>query len=181
MKAIHSLFAALVVAGIGATALAATEAEHESHHPAGVTPSWVSPPIPSRGGANVQSMNDQMKKMHEMHSKMMAATTPEARQALMAEHMKTMQEGMSMMNMMAPGNGAGMGAPGSMAGMTGAQSGAKNDRTKDGEAQGAASGKSAEGAANPLVARQQMMEQRMDMMQSMMQMMMDRMSTDPQK
>jgi hypothetical protein len=39
----------------------------------------------------------QMKRMQEMHQKMMAAKTPEERQALMAEHMKAMQGGMSMM------------------------------------------------------------------------------------
>ena len=32
-----------------------------------------------------------------MHEKMVAAKTPEERQALMAEHMKLMQKGMSMM------------------------------------------------------------------------------------
>ena len=42
-------------------------------------------------------MANQMKAMQEMHDKMMAAKTPEERSALMAEHMKTMHEGMGMM------------------------------------------------------------------------------------
>ena len=45
-----------------------------------------------------------MKMMQEMHQKMMAAKTPQERQALMAEHMKAMQDGLSMMcEMGAPG------------------------------------------------------------------------------
>ena len=51
-------------------------------------------------------MANQMKAMQEMHDKMMAAKTPEERSALMAEHMKSMQEGMDMMKGM-----GGMGGP----------------------------------------------------------------------
>ena len=54
-------------------------------------------------------MANQMKAMQEMHDKMMAAKTPEERSALMAEHMKTMQEGMGMMKGM--GGMGGMGGP----------------------------------------------------------------------
>ena len=43
------------------------------------------------------AMQAQSKTMHEMHAKMMNAKTPEARQALMAEHMRAMQGGMDMM------------------------------------------------------------------------------------
>ena len=53
-------------------------------------------------------MTNQMGAMQEMHDKMMAAKTPEERSALMADHMKTMQEGMGMMK--------GMGGMGGMAG-----------------------------------------------------------------
>ena len=53
-------------------------------------------------------MANQMKAMQEMHAKMMATKTPEERSALMAEHMKTMQDGMDMMK--------GMGGMGGMAG-----------------------------------------------------------------
>ena len=44
-------------------------------------------------------MDNKMKAMAEMHQKMMAAKTPEENKALMAEHMKTMQEGMKAMGM----------------------------------------------------------------------------------
>ena len=41
-----------------------------------------------------------MKQMQAMHEKMMAATTPEERAALMDQQMKSMQNGMHMMDMM---------------------------------------------------------------------------------
>ena len=56
-----------------------------------------------------------MKAMQDMHQKMMGAKTPEQRQALMADHMKAMQDGMVMMKdmqgmqgMAAMGDGKGM-------------------------------------------------------------------------
>ena len=58
-------------------------------------------------------MDTQTKSMQAMHEKMMAAKTPEERNALMAEHMKSMQDGMKMMDGMAS---AGMK---SMSGMSG--------------------------------------------------------------
>ena len=61
-------------------------------------------------------MDMQMKSMREMHEKMMAAKTPEERQALMADHMKAMHDGMAMMGQMkAPGDkGGGMPIHGDM-------------------------------------------------------------------
>ena len=97
------------------------------------------------------AMDKQMKAMREMHEKMANAKTPEDRNTLMADQMKTMQDGMSMMMMMMMGN-TGMG------GMQGQKSLPGN-----------------------LNEHQQMMEKRMDMMQSMMQMMMDQMPATPAK
>ena len=59
-------------------------------------------------------MDTQIKSMQAMHDKMMSAKTPEERSKLMAEHMKSMQDGMKMME--------GMSSPG-MAGMQGMQGG----------------------------------------------------------
>lgn len=42
-------------------------------------------------------MDAQMKTMRDMHEKMMAAKTPEERNAMMAAHMKSMKDGMAMM------------------------------------------------------------------------------------
>ncbi len=63
-------------------------------------------------------MDAQMKAMQAMHDKMMNAKTPEERSKLMAEHMKTMQDGMAMMEGM---SGAGMGGMKGMAGDMGAR------------------------------------------------------------
>ena len=90
-------------------------------------------------------MDTQIKSMQAMHDKMMSAKTPEERSKLMAEHMKSMQDGMKMME--------GMASPG-MAGM-----------------QGGMSGMSGMGGMG---AHHAMMEKRMAMMQTMMKMMMDR-------
>ena len=105
---------------------------------------------PMQGGA------DQMKAMQQMHEQMVAAKTPDERNALMAEHMKLMQSGMNMMGSM--GSMGGMGSMGSMGSM----------------GAGATAGNPAD-----MAARQGMLEHRMDMMQSMMQMMMDRMPSTP--
>ena len=59
--------------------------------------------MPGKASPDMAGMDTQMKAMREMHDKMMAAKTPEERNALMAEHMKTMQEGMTMMNGTSPG------------------------------------------------------------------------------
>ena len=43
------------------------------------------------------AMQAQTKTMHDMHTRMMNAKTPEERQAMMAKHLKAMQGGMGMM------------------------------------------------------------------------------------
>ena len=94
-------------------ALAQSDKDHAAHHPAGAS----SAVAPSKAPTPAQ-MDMQMKAMQEMHDKMMAAKTPEERQALMSEHMKTMHDGMAMMSQMhADGSakaGAGMGGGMSM-------------------------------------------------------------------
>ncbi len=69
------------------------------------------------GTAAMPGYADQMKAMQAMHDKMVAAKTPEERNALMAEQMKLMQSGMGMMGRMGPGAMAGK--PGDMAGRQG--------------------------------------------------------------
>jgi hypothetical protein len=46
---------------------------------------------------SMAAMDPRMKTMQEMHQKMKDAKTPADRQALMADHMKAMQDGMAMM------------------------------------------------------------------------------------
>ena len=74
--------------------------EHAGHHPE------------TGAAAPMADMEPRMKAMQEMHQKMMSAKTVEERNALMADHMKAMQGGMSMMK----GTG-GMAGKGSMEGM----------------------------------------------------------------
>lgn len=122
----------------GAGPMSAARAQaHASHHPA--------------AAATPAVMADRMKTMQAMRDKMMNASTPAERQALMDEHMKSMQEGMATMNRMHGMKG--MGNMQDTQGMSGMKDMPMMDMNK----------------------RHQMMEMRMDMMQTMMEMMMQRM------
>ena len=128
----------LITLPIGASAATPPKAEdHAAHHPE------------ASASAPTAAVNAPMKAMHDMRDKMMNAKTPEERQALMAEHMKVMQDSMQTLK--------GMGGMSGMDGM------------------GSISGKDP-GKAMPLEMEKhrQLMEQRMDMMQMMMEMMMQR-------
>jgi hypothetical protein len=61
-------------------------------------------------------MDEHMKGMRGMHDRMMRAKTPDERNALMAEHMKLMQDGMAMMGGMGGMSGMQGSGPGSTAG-----------------------------------------------------------------
>lgn len=112
----RNLIALALTAALGAgasaqtTAPAATDKDHTAHHPAAAAK--PSPkPVGAAPAAPANPMGGMMKSMQAMHEKMRAAQTPEERQALMAEHMKLMQDGMAMMSQMrGTGGGAGMGA-----------------------------------------------------------------------
>jgi hypothetical protein len=85
---------------LAATALTLTisASAEDVHHPEGAAsaPS-TAPTAKAAPGPSPSALQNQMKAMQAMHDKMIAAKTPEERSALMAEHMKTMQDGMSMM------------------------------------------------------------------------------------
>lgn len=79
--------------------------QHVDHHP-GSTASATAPSVgeaKDRTVPDMAMMDKHMKAMQAMHEKMARAKTPAEREALMAQHMKLMQEGMSMMGGMAPG------------------------------------------------------------------------------
>jgi hypothetical protein len=65
---------------------------------------------------HMAKMDAQMKTMRDMHQKMMGAKTPQERDKLMAEHMKSMKDGMAMMG---GKSAAGMGDMKGMQGMSG--------------------------------------------------------------
>jgi len=80
----------------------------EAHHPQAAAKAENTAPSKAAAKMSMDKMDKQMMAMQEMHEKMMSAKTPEERNALMADHMKTMQDGMAMMG--------GMGAEGKMKG-----------------------------------------------------------------
>ena len=83
----------------------------EAHHPKAAASAAKAPKAAPGNVAAKESMvkmDDKMKAMREMHEKMMNAKTPEEHEALMAEHMKTMMGGMSMMGGMGGAGKAGM-------------------------------------------------------------------------
>jgi hypothetical protein len=142
MKAIRTL-AALTLAAF-ASACASPGATDAASAPT------MSPDL-SHGGAPISmtAMEPRMKAMKDMHQKMMAARSPAERQALMADHMKAMQEGMAMMKE----------THGGMQGMGGM------DHRK--------------GMSVGMAQRHRMMTDHMAMMQMMMDMMMQRMPASP--
>lgn len=101
MKTVQLLSLAFATS-LGTSGWAAQPDQHPGHHAAGAASSAASKPMPGKAGADMAKMDTQTKAMRQMHDKMMAAKTPEERNALMAEHMKTMQDGMTMMNGAAP-------------------------------------------------------------------------------
>ncbi|MGE5116845.1 MAG: hypothetical protein ACM3N6_10195 [Betaproteobacteria bacterium] len=102
MKSIALAATVALALGGCASTMSGGEEDHASHHP---QEAGAAAPSPER-------VDMHMKTMQDMHQKMMAAKTPEERQALMAEHMKAMQGDMSMMCQMGSGGGMGMGMQG---------------------------------------------------------------------
>ncbi len=105
MKLATSLAIAIAIAITGAQTWAASHGH--VHPPAGAASAPTAKSMPSKSNPAMAGMDTQMKSMQEMRNKMMAAKTPEERSALMAEHMKTMKEGMAMMSGMSSGGMAG--------------------------------------------------------------------------
>jgi predicted glycosyltransferase len=103
MNRVHLLSLAVTFSFLGMSAWAAPKDEHTGHHPAGSAPTTTSKQAPAKKAPSMAKMDAQTYAMRDMHEKMMATKTPEERSALMAEHMKTMQDGMSMMNEMPAG------------------------------------------------------------------------------
>ncbi len=109
MKTVSTISLALALVAAASPNWAAQHDQQKAHHPAGSAP--MSKAMPGKTTPEMARMANHMKAMQEMHDKMMAAKTPEERNALMAEHMKTMQEGMAAMKS--------MGGMGGMSGMNG--------------------------------------------------------------
>jgi hypothetical protein len=97
----RSVFVLAFAAALSTGVLAQSDKEHAAHHPEGVSApaaKATTKAAPKAATPAPAQIDMQMRSMQEMHDKMMAAKTPEERQALMAEHMKSMQGGMAMMS-----------------------------------------------------------------------------------
>ena len=108
---------AVTAATFSLAGLAQAPARHGAHHPQAAASAAGGMSMAGQADA-MAHMDEQMKAMHEMHEKMMQAGTPEERSALMADHMKAMQDGMAMMGtdgMAMMGKGAMKGKAGNMA------------------------------------------------------------------
>ena len=108
MKLVRPLLIAAALIAMSAPNWATQHDLHKGHHPAASVAAATAKPMPDKTTPEMAQMANQMKAMQEMHNKMMAAKTPEERNALMADHMKSMQDGMGMMK--------GMGGMGAMSG-----------------------------------------------------------------
>ena len=108
MKLVRPFTLALALVTVGAPTWAAQDDQHKAHHPAGSASAPASKGMSAKPGMQIALMDNQMKAMGAMHDKMMAAKTPEERNALMAEHMQAMQDGMTMMNGMSVRDMTGM-------------------------------------------------------------------------
>jgi TolA-binding protein len=100
MKLARSLSAALSLALVtgAATTWAAQPDPHKPHHSAGTASAAAVKAMPGKPSLQIAQMDTQMKAMDAVHEKMLAAKTPEERNALMSEHTQIMQDGMTMMN-----------------------------------------------------------------------------------
>jgi hypothetical protein len=86
-----------------ASAISQDKVDHKAHHPesaSAVTKSQSAITTPVTVKESIKQMDEQIKMMRDMHNKMANAKTSEERIALMANHMKAMQDGMAMMGNM---------------------------------------------------------------------------------
>lgn len=98
MNASKPLALAMLIGMATFSASAQTAAEHAQHHPDGAAaPSQAAPATPEQ---QMSAMDKQLQLMRDMSRKLADAKTPQERQAVMAEHQKTMQDSMKMMGQM---------------------------------------------------------------------------------
>jgi len=158
-----------VVAALSAHLQAQTSGDHAQHRSEGATsaPTQTTPTAPDQA---LPAMDKQLQLMRDISRKLADAKTAQERQALMAEHHKTMQDSMKLMNEMTRMPAGGMGGPAMHASSTTPQSAAAAGNTPPTSGMGSP-------MMGQMMQRHAMMEKRMEMMQAMMQMMMDRMPT----
>ena len=87
MKLVRPLSPALALFAVAAPNWAAQQDPHKAHHPAGSASAAASKSMTGKTTPDMARMDNQMGAMQAMHDKMMAAKTPEERNALMADHL----------------------------------------------------------------------------------------------
>jgi len=166
-----------IAALITAVALALPAWADDTHHPEKAAAAKSAPGAATTGqlAQSLPKMRGNVKKMQAQLERIAKASTDEARQRAIAEHMQTMLENMQMARGM---QAQAMGCPmmdGAMMGK-GMMHGEGGMMGKGGMGMMGSSAP-ADGAADPL----QQMERRMEMMQEMMKTMMERMPAAPAK
>ena len=114
MKFLRPLLLSSMCLVFATLSFAQEKEDHSAHHPsasasassAASAAAAAKPASKPAAGMSKDGMAGMEAKMKTMHDKMMAAKTADERKALMAEHMKTMQDGMVMMNDMKKSDGA---------------------------------------------------------------------------
>lgn len=84
MKFAHILSLALALTTMGSPTWAANDVQHPGHHPDGAAEAAKAKPVPGKSKSDMARMDMQTKAMRQMHDKVMAAKTPEERNALPA-------------------------------------------------------------------------------------------------
>lgn len=100
---IRNTLIGLCVAAASLSVLAQNTDEHKEIHSEQIAPLAATVKMETDKAMNANkmaAMDQQIVDMHAMHEKMVAAKTPEERKTLMAQHMKLMQGGMTMMKSM---------------------------------------------------------------------------------
>ena len=101
MKSVLSLAFALIIAVTASLSMADEVTSHDTHHPDTAASKSATQ---KKSTVPMENLDAQIKTMRDMREKMLSAKTPGERNALMSEHLKTMQEGMSMMSGMMGSN-----------------------------------------------------------------------------
>ncbi len=118
-----SIYAFIAAFSIPLASHAATPDSHDSHHPTSADAVQIAQAMPANPGTGMGARvampgyTQQMQAMQQMHDKMLAAKTPDERNALMLEQMNLMHGGMAMMGQM--GSTTMPGVSGHMAGPDG--------------------------------------------------------------
>jgi hypothetical protein len=189
MKFIRSIMFVSLSILLSPMLLAADKDDHIAHHASAAVSSTTSKttsqtalPHNAMTHEEMEKIDSQIKVMRNIHTKMMNATSTEERKQHMAEHMKAMQGGMSMMGdmpmmcdtamMNMPKTGKSASDEHAMMSTMQHQHNIKTD------SKGAAADGMKCSMGRSMEAHHQMMAKRMQLMETLVQMMMDRMTND---